>query len=115
MSSAVSAAPTWFGAQLHGEGVSGDGGVDEHGYKMVNYSELPYLLLGAVRELKAEIGRSPAGAAGETPRCRTKEGERSQEYEETERTCAFRSPRGGCASSTVRVSNCGLKRAGDES
>lgn len=28
--------------------------VDERGYKMVNYSELPYLLLGAVRELKTE-------------------------------------------------------------
>jgi hypothetical protein len=28
--------------------------VDGRGYKMVNYSELPYLLLGAVRELKAE-------------------------------------------------------------
>ncbi len=27
---------------------------DSNGYKMVNYSELPYLLLGAVRELKAE-------------------------------------------------------------
>ena len=29
-------------------------GVDARGYKTVNYSELPYLLLGAVRELKAE-------------------------------------------------------------
>ena len=29
-------------------------GVDAHGYRTVNYSELPYLLLGAVRELKAE-------------------------------------------------------------
>jgi len=29
-------------------------GVDDHGYKTVNYSELPYLLLGAVRELKAD-------------------------------------------------------------
>ena len=27
---------------------------DEHGFKMVNYSELPYLTLAAVRELKAE-------------------------------------------------------------
>ena len=27
---------------------------DEHGFKMVNYSELPYLTLAAIRELKAE-------------------------------------------------------------
>jgi len=29
-------------------------GVDAHGYRTVNYSELPYLLLAAIRELKAE-------------------------------------------------------------
>ena len=29
-------------------------GVDEHGYKTVNYSELPYLTLAAIRELKIE-------------------------------------------------------------
>jgi hypothetical protein len=29
--------------------------VDEHGYKAVNYSQLPLLLLEAVRELKAEV------------------------------------------------------------
>jgi len=29
-------------------------GVDDHGYKTVNYSELPYLTLAAIRELKTE-------------------------------------------------------------
>ena len=29
-------------------------GVDAHGYKTVNYTELPYLTLAAVRELKTE-------------------------------------------------------------
>ena len=28
---------------------------DERGYKAVNYSQLPLMLLGAVRELKAEV------------------------------------------------------------
>jgi len=28
--------------------------VDAHGYKTVNYSELPYLTLAAIRELKTE-------------------------------------------------------------
>jgi DNA-binding transcriptional MerR regulator len=28
--------------------------VDAHGFKTVNYSELPYLTLAAIRELKAE-------------------------------------------------------------
>ncbi len=40
--------------------------VDEHGYKMVDYSELPYLLLGAVRELKAENDAMKAANRGLT-------------------------------------------------
>jgi len=31
--------------------------VDKDGFKRVNYSELPYLMLQAIRELKAEKGK----------------------------------------------------------
>ena len=41
-------------------------GVDAHGYRTVNYSELPYLLLGAVRELKAENDALQARLSTET-------------------------------------------------
>jgi hypothetical protein len=42
--------------------------VDAHGYKTVNYSELPYLLLGAVRELKAENDALQAKLSTESDR-----------------------------------------------
>jgi len=41
-------------------------GIDGHGYKTVNYSELPYLLLGAVRELKTENDALQAKLSAQT-------------------------------------------------
>ncbi len=41
-------------------------GIDGHGFKTVNYSELPYLLLGAVRELKAENDALQAKLSAQT-------------------------------------------------